>query len=109
MRAGHPLQGKEVAYEVIDVPGHPRVRYQAGQYYKTVDKVLFLVDAVDFMAQKSLLAEHLYEVKLSCRFLPSFKFVILWRHSRTQYCSKVTSLAKKACFHLPQVLALVSA
>ena len=55
-------RSKEISFELIDVPGHPKVRGKGVQLYNTARAILFLVDAVDFMAQKTMVAEHLYEV-----------------------------------------------
>ncbi len=55
-------KSKDTSFELIDIPGHPKVRGKAVQFYSTARAVLFLVDAVDFMAQKTMVAEHLYEV-----------------------------------------------
>ena len=48
--------------DLVDVPGHPKVRGKAVQFYNRAMKIMFLVDAVDFMAQKTDVAEQLYEV-----------------------------------------------
>lgn len=49
--------------EVVDIPGHPKVRGEATRFYARTKAILFLVDAVDFMAQKTAVAEQLYEVQ----------------------------------------------
>ena len=54
-------QGGKVV-DLVDVPGHPKVRGKAQQFYGRTRSIVFLVDAVDFMAQKSEVAEQLYEV-----------------------------------------------
>lgn len=56
-------RSKDLAFELIDIPGHPKVRGKAAQFYSTARAVLFLVDAVDFMAQKTMVAEYLFEVQ----------------------------------------------
>lgn len=61
--------GKERTCELIDIPGHAKVRGTATQFYSAAKAVLFLVDAVDFMAQKTSVAEHLYEVDFTQKVL----------------------------------------
>lgn len=54
--------GSKKAFELVDVPGHPKVRGTASQFFGRTRKIVFLVDAVEFMGQKSDVAEQLYEV-----------------------------------------------
>ena len=62
LQASVSTQGRIQEVEIIDIPGHPRVRGEAQNYFSKVSRIVFMVDAVDFMTQKSSLAEHLFEV-----------------------------------------------
>lgn len=42
---------------LVDVPGHPRVRDTWLAWEKSAQGIVFLVDAVDFLPQKSAIAE----------------------------------------------------
>ena len=59
---GSAGKGAGKVVDLVDVPGHPKVRGKAVQFYSRATKIMFLVDAVDFMAQKTDVAEQLYEV-----------------------------------------------
>ena len=48
--------------KLVDIPGHPKLMRSAPQFYGEASAIIFLVDAVDFMAQKTGVAELLYEV-----------------------------------------------
>ncbi|KAK9828645.1 hypothetical protein WJX72_001279 [[Myrmecia] bisecta] len=48
--------------QLVDIPGHPRVRSKFEQYVDRASCIVFLVDSVDFMPQKTDVAEQLYEV-----------------------------------------------
>ena len=48
--------------ELVDIPGHPKVRGKAADFYSRARNILFLVDAVEFMGQKTEVAEQLFEV-----------------------------------------------
>jgi signal recognition particle receptor subunit beta len=43
--------------QLVDVPGHPRVRGQAERYAGRAAGVVFVVDSVDFMPRKTEAAE----------------------------------------------------
>ena len=61
----------------MDIPGHPKVRGTAAQFFSSAKAVVFLVDAVDFMAQKTAVAEHLFEVGCKSRLKP------MWASAKT--------------------------
>ena len=42
---------------LIDVPGHPKVRNQFQGYLNSARGIVFVVDSVDFMGQKTAVAE----------------------------------------------------
>lgn len=51
------MQGSSKGVQLVDVPGHPRVR---GKFRSFLDKargILFVVDAVDFTPHKTATAE----------------------------------------------------
>lgn len=43
--------------QLVDVPGHPRVRGAADRYADRAAGVVFVVDSVDFMPRKTEAAE----------------------------------------------------
>ncbi len=46
---------------VVDIPGHPRVRGAVlGRYAPSVSKLVFVVNSLDFMAQRSDTAEYVF-------------------------------------------------
>ncbi|KAL6768526.1 SRP2 [Auxenochlorella protothecoides x Auxenochlorella symbiontica] len=47
---------------LVDIPGHPRVRDTWLAWEKSAQGIVFLVDAVDFLPHKSAIAEQLYDV-----------------------------------------------
>lgn len=57
------MQGtKAKAIQLIDIPGHPRVRHKFEEYTDRTRGIVFVVDAAEFLTQKTLIAEQLYEV-----------------------------------------------
>ncbi|KAL4427612.1 hypothetical protein ABPG75_001701 [Micractinium tetrahymenae] len=49
-------------FQLVDIPGHPRVRGQMERHAERAAGVVFVVDSVDFMPRKTEAAEQLYEV-----------------------------------------------
>eukprot|EP00891_Asterochloris_glomerata_P008781 jgi/Astpho2/8781/e_gw1.00128.108.1_t len=54
-RRGRPVQ-------LVDVPGHPKIRGRFRRYADQTRAIVFVVDSVDFMPQKTDIAEQLLEV-----------------------------------------------
>lgn len=43
--------------QVVDVPGHPKVRSRFERHIDGARGIIFVVDSVDFMGQKTTVAE----------------------------------------------------
>ena len=43
--------------QMVDVPGHPKVRSRFQKYIQDAKGIVYVVDSVDFMAQKTASAE----------------------------------------------------
>lgn len=50
------------AVNVVDLPGHPRLRAKLDHYVAGARGVIFVVDAVEFTAQRRAVAEQLFDV-----------------------------------------------
>ncbi|KAI3424957.1 hypothetical protein D9Q98_008338 [Chlorella vulgaris] len=59
-KAGGATSARPV--QLVDIPGHPRVRGQVERYAGRAAGVVFVVDSVDFMPRKTEAAEQLFEV-----------------------------------------------
>ncbi|KAK9839744.1 hypothetical protein WJX84_007040 [Apatococcus fuscideae] len=60
-----PIQlpnGSSKLVQLVDVPGHPRVRGKFRTYLDKTRGIIYIVDAVDFTPHKTATAEQLYEV-----------------------------------------------
>jgi len=57
---GEPPGGAPV--HVVDLPGHPRLRMLLDHFLPIAKGIIFVVDAVDFMPQASVIAEHMYDI-----------------------------------------------
>ena len=67
--ARFPVEGKSAKRGVVrkqthlvDLPGHPRLRGMLDKHAQGARAVVFVVDAVDFTAQRRAVAEHLFAV-----------------------------------------------
>jgi len=53
------LQAQKVKpVHIVDVPGHPKVRNRFEGYIHDARGIVFVVDSVDFMGQKTAVAEY---------------------------------------------------
>ena len=53
-----PEQGQNIRpVHLVDVPGHPKVRNRFEGYVNDARGVVFIIDSVDFMGQKTAIAE----------------------------------------------------
>lgn len=63
-----PASCRATTVQLVDVPGHPRVRQAFERYASRVCGIIFVVDALDFLPHTAATGEQLYEI-LTCRQL----------------------------------------
>ncbi|KAG2387112.1 hypothetical protein C9374_002147 [Naegleria lovaniensis] len=66
------IQGMEKEIEVVDIPGHSRVRQQLmNQYLPITKKIIYVLDASDFNASTN--AEFLYDILTNRKLIDQYK------------------------------------
>lgn len=59
---GEPRKDVSSPVHLVDIPGHLRLRPRIHQFLPITRSIVFVIDAVDFLKEKHLIAEYLYDL-----------------------------------------------